>query len=102
MRDDVDRIIARQFGGTPDYSFALVYAQGYQKIVIDPAPVNKEAALLTLSNIRCSMKAGSDAVWTLKINVLTGNTKLRQVALQNFFDTLGGITGGELQPCMTD
>ncbi len=102
VRDDIDRIIARQFGGTLDYPFALAYAQGYQKIVIDPAPANKAAALFILSNIRCSMKAGSDAVWTFKILVLTGNTKLRQAAFQNFFDTLGGITGGELQPCVTD
>ena len=101
VRDDVERVLAQQFGGTTDYSFAMAYARTYQDMLIAPTPTQRADALTVYSKIMCSVRGGSNVVQNFEMTKLVVNTAARKRARSVFDDVLLGFSPEELSPCAT-
>lgn len=99
VRDDVDRNIAKAFGGTPDYAFILAYARAYQALLTSPTPTTRDAALGKYSTVVCATRGASLPVMNFGMTQLVVNTSIRKTARSKFADVLLGFSPEELTPC---
>lgn len=100
VRDDVERIVARQFGGTADYPYALAYAREYQRIIVSPTPTTRADALVSYMKAMCRTKGAGESVDSLPIDSLTANTPAREQAHRAFLDVLVAVSSRETPPCV--
>lgn len=99
VRDDVDRNIAKVFGGTPDYAYMLAYARAYQAMLTSPTPANRDEALGTYSTVICATRGAGLAVMNYGMTQIVVNTNIRKTARSRFADVLLGLSPEELTPC---
>ena len=101
VRDDVERVLAKQFGGTADYLFAMGYAKSYQLIVAGPAPADRNEALAQISKQVCDLRNAGHAIRSFSMDDLVADTSARKKSLRAFNDVLVGYIHRELPPCAT-
>lgn len=99
VRDDVERILAKKFGGTSDYRDALRYARAFQVRLVAPTPKTREAALIAEGKELCATEGISRAVSSYPMGTIIVNTPLRKTAMRAFNDVLIAFDGEELPPC---
>ena len=99
VRDDVERVIARQFGGAADYSYAMAYAKVYQEMITIPTPTQRSAAIAEISKQDCAIKGATQALIKFNMDALIINTLPRKQARRAFSDVLVALTHREDPPC---
>ena len=99
VRDDVERALAKKFGGTADFPYALAYAKSYQQIVAGPAPSDRNQALSQISIQVCGLKNAGAVIRGFGMDDLVANTPTRKQSLQIFNNILVGYIHRELPPC---
>ena len=99
VRDDVERVLAQKFGGTPDYTPVLNYAKTFQAVYFAPTPLTRSAALSEISKVMCSTNNVSREVRIFEMGELVFSTNSRKAARHAFDDVLIGFGGRELTPC---
>lgn len=99
IRDDVERVLARDFGGTSDYPFALTYAKEYQSMIVGPTPILRSEALAKISRQECAVRNASSALLSFDMRGLVINTEARRLTLRAFNDVLVGFIHRDLPPC---
>ena len=99
VRDDVERILAEKFGGTPDYVIALAYAKSVEKEVVMPTPKTRAEALQYAANEMCSAEGASAKLGNFSMYNVVVNTTMRKKAFRDYNDVLIGYGSTELPPC---
>lgn len=99
VRDDVERMLANEFGGTTDFAFALAAAREAQKEVTQPTPKTRDEALAQVARQFCALKGATRAVYRSAFESALENTAARKQAARDFDDVLIGYTPLELPPC---
>ncbi len=103
IRDDVERIISKEFSGTPDFAPAMEYARIYQAYLTNPPPKSRQEALQLVGQEYCSTINASMKVRSFHMSQIVVNTSERQTALDAFNDVLGLYDSLELvgvAPCL--
>lgn len=99
VRDDVERVLANEFGGTTDFPYALRAARESQREVTQATPRTRDEALAQVALQFCALKGGSRALYRSAFEDLIANTVARRQAARDFNDVLIGYTPLELPPC---
>ena len=99
VRDDVERVIAKQFGGTTDYPLVIAYAKQYQLRLTTPIPTQRASALAQVSQELCAVENESNAARRFDMRSLVANNLSRKQANRAFYDVLVGFIPEELPPC---
>jgi hypothetical protein len=100
VRDDVERVLTNQFGGTPDYSFAMDYARQYQLNVVSPTPLTRSDALVRVGKELCATEGASETLGNMDMYSVMLTTLPRKRAIRAFNDVLVGYLGSEVPPCV--
>ena len=77
VRDDVERVLARKFGGGADFPAMLSYARETQLMLTSPTPKTREEAIATMSKIMCATATLLDESQTFGMAAITVNTNAR-------------------------
>ena len=101
VRDDVERVIAKQFGGTTDYTYAMSYAKAYQEMITIPTPTQRSTAIAEISKQDCAIKGATRALIKFSFDAVIVNTPDRKLARRAFNDVLVGFIHREEPPCAT-
>ncbi len=99
VRDDVERVLAKQFGGTSDFPLAMANAQIFQIMVASPTPANRSSALTLMSRQYCATRNATRALLNFNTGDLTANTATRHQSIRAFYDILVGFGQRDLSPC---
>lgn len=99
VRDDIDRLIATNFGGQPDAQYATAFAREYQATLIGPTPADRTTALVQVGRRSCAVRGATDSMRDFGWRERIANTAMRRQALRAFDDVLIGYLGRELPPC---
>jgi hypothetical protein len=100
VRDDVQRALARRFGSTSDYPFAIAWAKIYQQQIAMPTPTSRASAMVLVGEERCAVQGASNEL--LGYDGMLGlmeNTAARKQAMRAFNDKVLGYLGSELPTC---
>lgn len=100
VRDDVERLIAKHFGGTADYPLAFAYAKQYQIRLTSPPPRARADALTEVSMELCQVKNASDALLGFSMDDVMANSSTRKQTLRAFNDILVAYISRELPSCV--
>jgi hypothetical protein len=100
VRDDVERLLAKRFGGTSDFAFAMDYARQYQSKIADPSPPTRSEALVRVGKELCATEGASAEVAGLSMYSIMVTTPARKIAIRAFNDVLVGHLGSEVPPCV--
>ena len=101
VRDDVERVLAQQFGGTTDFPFALAWARESQSMITAPTPSQRSDALAVSSRLVCAAFGSSKLLRNFDMLSLVVNSPSRRQARRAFNDVLVGFGSRELLPCAT-
>jgi hypothetical protein len=101
VRDDVQRELARRFGSTSDYSFAIAWAKTYQRQLVLPTPASRASAMVLVGDENCAVRGASNELLSYDgMTALMENTAARKQAMRAFNDIVLGYLGSELPTCL--
>lgn len=99
VRDDIERLLARNATNASDFASALSYAKQWQSIVTTPPPTTRLAGVQRYSKVICAFEAVSPSVRKVDMQASISNTPSRSAAIRAFFGVMIAYTSSELASC---